>query len=138
MQVKSRDHQQFRTDNLAHDLQDVAVSVVVDLGNHGAVQREEDTIERTLRPGPTQPVAKQPGHMLDRVRGHQTGWGRPDGQDGYEIEPLYLRAADKATEFGIGIARDFDHGWSEMEARCLEGRKIGLHCREDVSLVRDL
>src|SRR5215213_11810870 len=108
MQVESRDHRHIRPDNLAHDLQDIAVSVVVNLGNHGTMQSEEDTIERTtLRPGPPQPIAKQPGHMLDRVRGHQTGRGRPNGQDGYEIEPLYLRAADKATELGIGIARDF-------------------------------
>src|SRR5215203_6551713 len=74
MQVESRDHRHIRTDNLAHDLQDVAVSVVVDLGNHGTMQSEKDTIERTtLRPGPPQPIVKQPGHMLDRVRGNQTG-----------------------------------------------------------------
>ncbi len=138
MKVESRDHRHIRTDDLSHGLQDVAVSVVVDLGDHGAMQGEEDAIERAFRPGPPQPVAKQPGQMLDRLRGHQTGRGRPDGQEGYEVESLCLRAGDKAPELGIGIARDFDGGRPEMDARRFERRKIGLHRGEDVGLVRDL
>ena len=61
MQVERRDHRHVGTDDLAHGLQDVAVTVVIDLGDHRAVQREEDPIERTVRHGPPQPVAKQPG-----------------------------------------------------------------------------
>jgi hypothetical protein len=138
VQVEGRDHRHIGTDDPAHGLQDVPVSIVIDLGDHGAVQGEEDPVERTFRHGPPQPIAKQPGQLLDRLRRHQTGRRRPDGEDWYEVEPLSRCSGDETAELGVGASGGLNDVLAKLDPGRREGRKIRLDRGEGTGFVRDL
>ena len=68
MQVEARHHRHVRADHLAHAAQDLALTVVVMLGHHRAVQVEIDAVDAAGRAQPRDQVADDP---LERVLGHR-------------------------------------------------------------------
>ena len=121
-------------DGGAHRLQQVALAVVDALDDHGAVQVEQDAVER---PGGAQVGHEAVAGLRVELLRHAAGRRRRGGQRGHQRDAARGGAVDHAAQAGPGAAVRLEDLAAVAEVARLELAAIGANRAERVGLVRD-
>ena len=120
-------------DLLAHGREQIALAVVDALGDHRAVQIQQDAVEPARR---AQVCADPRLRVLVEVLGHASGGRRRRRERGKQHEPTRAGPVDHASEAGPGAPVDLEDLAAVTQLTRLELRAIGGERAEGVRLVR--
>ncbi len=135
MQIERCDQWAFVADDIADGFENECVGIAIQLGDHGAMERKQHAIDRFGL------LKRQYELVNELTQGRSvdhTGWRCPDRDDGDQIEPIFLRAGDKASEGGVGAALVGNDAVAAPDGGRFECSHVGANSAEGIRFMGKL